>query len=666
MHRRALEREAQLKAEVDRLQALLRLREQQLFGRKTETAAATEPAAPLATPTGRRRGGRAASNRGQPGPKRRDYSHLPAVLEDHELPPEQCRCSRCGQPFDDFPGTEDSIILEVEVRAHRRVIRRRRYRPTCSCAAHPGIVTAPPPPRLIPKSILGVSIWVALLLDKYLFYRPTYRLLADWATHGLDLSLGTVTDGLRHLVPLFEPVYEALVRRSQGQTLWHADETRWLVFASIEGKVGYRWYLWVFHSAEVVVFVLAAGRSHDVPEEHFGPVEGRGILVVDRYKAYQAIDKVKSGLIVLAFCWAHVRRDFLRVARSWPDQEGWALDWVAQIGTLYHLNDERLKVRHDAAAFAVADGALRAAVTSVRGTWPGGTAGSGRPSGAAEGAGEPGGSLDGLDGVRRAPRGADGQQHGRAFGTWPGGGSEELLRQRLGVERPVGGDAVLAVPDAVPVGSEPPAVADGVPDRVRGSRGPGAGGRGPLPAVEPQPGATPRVGQRGGGPRRRTRRNSTRKPRSKGLKSWSLQRAQFGGPSRPCQTWETGLPNTYQFDALSLYYRWRCDIMVLKMSLVIGQHGNRSVHFTIEGVVRRRCAEGDVLAATAARPSRTGRPAWQCGSDSRGWPACSRPRRGSQRGRSTGTASPRFRCEYHRRRCYHFRLRKRLARCRHW
>ena len=27
-------------------------------------------------------------------------------------------------------------------------------------------------------------------------------------------------------------------------------------------------------------------------------------MVVDRYKAYQAVDKVKSGLIVLAFCWA--------------------------------------------------------------------------------------------------------------------------------------------------------------------------------------------------------------------------------------------------------------------------------------------------------------------------------------------------------------------------
>ena len=67
-------------------------------------------------------------------------------------------------------------------------------------------------------SLLGVSIGVDLLLDKYLFYRPTDRLLADWATHGLDLSLGTVTDGLKRLAPLFEPVSAVLVRRCQGQT----------------------------------------------------------------------------------------------------------------------------------------------------------------------------------------------------------------------------------------------------------------------------------------------------------------------------------------------------------------------------------------------------------------------------------------------------------------
>jgi transposase len=88
-------------------------------------------------------------------------------------------------------------------------------------------------------------------------------------------------------------------------------------------------------------------------------------MVVDRSKAYQAIDQVKKGLIVLAFCWAHVRRDFLAVARSWPDQEGWALGWVERIGALYQLNDARRAVGEEPAQFAAADARLRAAVTAL-------------------------------------------------------------------------------------------------------------------------------------------------------------------------------------------------------------------------------------------------------------------------------------------------------------
>lgn len=363
MHQRARQREDQLRQENERLRAQLRLREQQLFGRKTETAAATSPVPPTTRPDSQPRRPRGQQS-GRRGPRRRDHSHLPAVVEDRAIPSDQCCCQRCGRPFAPVSGTEESTILEVEVRAHRRVIRRHRYRPTCDCGVHPGVVTAPPAPRVIPKSILGVSIWVTVLLDKYLFYRPTYRLLAELRTHELDLSLGTLTDGLQRLVPLFEPVYEALAAHSRQQPLWHADETRWQVFATVEGKVGFRWYLWAFHAAEVVVFVLAAGRSHDVPEDFLGP-EAEGIMVVDRYKAYQVIDQVKKGLIVLAFCWAHVRRDFLTVARTWPDQEDWALGWIGRIGEIYRLNDDRQAVREDAAAFAGADARLRAAVTAL-------------------------------------------------------------------------------------------------------------------------------------------------------------------------------------------------------------------------------------------------------------------------------------------------------------
>src|SRR5262249_60217390 len=117
-----------------------------------------------------------------------------------------CACRRWARPSARASGPEASPPLGVEVQAYRRFIRRHRYRPTCDCGAHPGIVTAPPAPRVIPKSLLGVSILVELLVDKYLSYRPTYRLLADLQMRDLDLSLGTVTDALHRLPPFFEPV----------------------------------------------------------------------------------------------------------------------------------------------------------------------------------------------------------------------------------------------------------------------------------------------------------------------------------------------------------------------------------------------------------------------------------------------------------------------------
>jgi transposase len=194
MHQRAVQREDLLKQQIEQLRAQLRLREQQLFGRKTETTTATTPTAtthPQAPPR-RPRG----QQRGQKGPRRRDDSHLPARVEEREIPGAQCCCHCCGLPFAPVGGTEDSTLLEIEVKAHRRLIRRHRYRPTCDCGVHPGIVTGivtgPPAPRVIPKSILGVSLLVEFLVDKYLSYRPTYRLLADLRTRDLDLSLGTV------------------------------------------------------------------------------------------------------------------------------------------------------------------------------------------------------------------------------------------------------------------------------------------------------------------------------------------------------------------------------------------------------------------------------------------------------------------------------------------
>ena len=365
-HRDALGRVTALEQKVAQLEGEKRQLQADLFGRRSETQARNDRSNGLNDPEDDSQGPK--RNRGQqpenPGPKRRDYSHLPVRAAFLELPPEQCVCPRCGQPLLRRNDTEDSEQIEIEVRAYRRVIHRRRYQRTCTCNGT-GTLTAPSPPKLIPKGRYGISVWVEILLDKYFSDRPTERLLAVWRLWGLDLAPGTVTDGLQRLEVLLRPIAAALRERNSQEDLHQGDETRWRVFIALEGKKGYGWWLWVVLGLDTVIYLLDASRSHTVPENHFRAAS-RGVLVVDRYAAYKAMSWVKDGVLVLAFCWSHVRRDFIRVGKGWPQWKTWALEWLRRIRGLYRLNDRRLAALKDAAAFGEADGGLRQAVAEMK------------------------------------------------------------------------------------------------------------------------------------------------------------------------------------------------------------------------------------------------------------------------------------------------------------
>ncbi len=361
-HRLAMEqaaqREAALRSDLEKAEGKIRDLQKRLFGRKSERSSSAEKGPAVDAKSPRPRGHRP----GAPGHGRTLESHLPAQPETLEL---DCpHCPNCGLGYADFPGTEDSELIEIDVKPYRRVIRRRRYRRTCQCPGTPGIVTAPAPARLIPRGKYGVSIWVHLLLSKFSYGQPTHRLLRDWSDYGLKLSAGTVTGGLRALVPLFEPLEEALLGRLQSENRWHADETRWMVFAETEGKIGHRWYLWVFHCESVVHFVLDPTRSAQVPIKELSDSEG-GVVICDRYSGYQKLARILGKKIILGFCWAHQRRDFIALANANPDLSDWALSWVERIGELYHLNEARLAVRADPVQWAERDDRLRQAVAQM-------------------------------------------------------------------------------------------------------------------------------------------------------------------------------------------------------------------------------------------------------------------------------------------------------------
>jgi transposase len=337
-----VEREAALKADIEAYQATIRDLTQRLYGTKSEKATCLAKASEPTSPSPRKRGQQPGSR----GHGRRACTTLPVIDEVRDLSPAEKRCTVCGQAFRPLPAPEASTIIEVQVQAHVRRIQRQRYAKGCRCPQSPGIVTASPAPRLIPKSPLGVSVWTEVLLDKYLYGRPTARLCQALQHQGVPLAQGTVTEGLRKITPLFEPVVQALRERQMGEKLFHGDETRWNVFAALEGKVGHRWYLWVTRSPSVVFFHIAPSRGAAVPKTHFAKLHKdlvAVVLVCDRYSAYKSLAKDHDAML-LAYCWAHVRRDFLNAARSWPELAPWMWQWIEDIRTLYRLNTARLAV----------------------------------------------------------------------------------------------------------------------------------------------------------------------------------------------------------------------------------------------------------------------------------------------------------------------------------
>jgi transposase len=341
-HARSVEREAALTAKVASLEATIRDLTPRLYGTKSEKSADPDNAAESKPSRPRHRGQ-------QPGSKGHGRSERSALLvgpEVHDLSPAQACCPACGEALAPFLGAEASTIIEVQVQAHLRRIQRRRYQKPCGCPQGPGLVTAPPAPRVIPKSPLGVSLWTTVLLDKYLYGRPTYRFCEQLTPHGLPLSQGTLTAGLQKIAGLFEPVMTKLYARQRREKRFHGDETRWEMFEDVAGKTGHRWDLWVMQSASEVFDRMAPGRGADVPTAHVAKRHKDLVDVVwvcDRSSAYKCLAQACDDLS-LAFGWAHVRRDFLKAARSWPELDSGMFPWVDDIRALSRLNAARLEV----------------------------------------------------------------------------------------------------------------------------------------------------------------------------------------------------------------------------------------------------------------------------------------------------------------------------------
>ncbi|WP_135552685.1 IS66 family transposase [Paenibacillus cymbidii] len=336
-------------AEIERLEAVNLGQRDQLFGRSSEHVATSDGDRSDANdnlPVARTADARAQTRRrrgGQKGHKGygRSIPNIPEIEVVHEVPANEACCSTCGASVADTGLSEDAYEVDIQIKLVRIHHRRKRAARTCDCQAK-RMVTAPKPPAIIPKGKFSHAFLAYVIVMKYVFQVPLHRLLQWFHMQGLLLTASTLIGNFKVLGQRLQPLYERLVQINGQADHWHVDETGWKMFAQSDKKDNANWWLWVFACKQTVVYVVDSSRSASVLLAHLKKGV-RGIVSSDRYSSYLKLSRLRPG-ITNAFCWAHLRRDFLKAGKEHIRLQPWSPLWLDRIRQLYRLNRQRLTV----------------------------------------------------------------------------------------------------------------------------------------------------------------------------------------------------------------------------------------------------------------------------------------------------------------------------------
>src|ERR1700733_1839888 len=348
-----------LKARLVKRNAQIKELRKKVFQATSEKGGAAAANKPPAAPEAKQN--KRGKKKGAKGSGRKKHEKLPVSAEvTLEVPDAEMVCAACGE-LERPVGFEDSQEVEVEVKAHKRVFHRQKVGHFCKCKKHWVTKTAPKPAKLVKKGGYGLTFWIFCLLGKYVFHTPLNRLCLQLAMKDLHVSAGTIVGGFKRIYELLKPLIEEIRRYSREEKHhWHIDDTGWKVFVQFDGKTSHRWYLWVFLSNDVCLYILSPWRSRAVPKSHLE--HSVGVVTCDRLEANKKLgDNVENS-----FCWVHIRRELRNLAAAYPEIADICNALLIMIGALYYLNAQRLFAEPGSPENLAADKALRANMLEIK------------------------------------------------------------------------------------------------------------------------------------------------------------------------------------------------------------------------------------------------------------------------------------------------------------
>jgi transposase len=250
---------------------------------------------------------------------------LPVIEVEHDLDDADKVCPNCGGGLHEMEGQYEQSD-EVCVIPLRFVIKRhKRKKYACRCGSC--IETALGPDKLTPGGRYSVSFAIYVAVSKYCDHLPLERQVRMMAREGLVVTSQTLWDQIEQLAWLVESAMPRLHAYVLGHPVVGADETTWELMGKKPGQ-GKSWYVWILRVETAVFYAIREGRTFKTAEALLSTFTG--VLMCDGYIAYESLS-IAYEKVVLAHCWAHVRREYIEIEKSFPTQCGEILDLIREL-----------------------------------------------------------------------------------------------------------------------------------------------------------------------------------------------------------------------------------------------------------------------------------------------------------------------------------------------
>ncbi|WP_434346504.1 IS66 family transposase [Myxococcus virescens] len=311
--------------EVDTLKGQLAALQRHVFGRRAEKL-------PTVASELRGDGADTTAARAEAAKKKRQQraaqkaEEAPSREIRHAVPAEERYCAACGsEALKPLGQGRTSVLYEhLPARFERQV----HVQEVLACTCGRGVVTAPPPARVVDRGEYGPGFIAHVVTSKCADAMPLHRLAQRVERSGVPMSRSTLTDLFHQSASVLLPLSQHLLQCIASADVVWADETPLRVLDVKKTKLG---YLWTFLTQNeegqwLIGYRFSMGRASKTPKEVLGGTAGA--LVVDAYTGYNAVPLPKGRVRV--GCWAHVRRRFFDALATAPEARE-ALDFILEL-----------------------------------------------------------------------------------------------------------------------------------------------------------------------------------------------------------------------------------------------------------------------------------------------------------------------------------------------